>query len=205
MPDRARSVKSVLKWGALFIVIAVPFGIAAGSPLLAWREPIYIIAGFAGVAGLALLLVQPLLIAGYLPGVTARARPKVHMWVGGLLVSAVLIHVLGLFITSPPDVIDALLFRSPTSFSVWGVAAMWAVFATALLAAFRGRLRLKASHWRWAHASLAIFIVGATAAHALLIEGTMETVSKVLLCAIVVATLGKVIVDRRIFAPNRRR
>ena len=32
------------------------------SPLLAWREPVYIVAGLAGVLAFALLLMQPLLI-----------------------------------------------------------------------------------------------------------------------------------------------
>ena len=47
----------------------------------------------------------------------------------------VIVHVAGLWLTSPPDVIDVLLFRSPTPFSAWGAIAMWAVFAAALWAA----------------------------------------------------------------------
>ncbi|MEL6980751.1 MAG: ferric reductase-like transmembrane domain-containing protein, partial [Pseudomonadota bacterium] len=137
-----------------------PLAAAATSPLLAWREPIYIAAGFAGVVALALLLLQPLLIAGLLPGAAGRAGRRLHGWVGGVLAAAVIIHVGGLWITSPPDVVDALLFRSPTPFSAWGVISMLAVFAAALLAALRRRLKPRA--WRLAHRGLVLLtIIGA--------------------------------------------
>ena len=84
---------------------------------------------------MALLLVQPLLVAGYLPGLPRSRGRRMHRWVGGGLIAAVVIHVAALWLTSPPDVIDALLFVSPTPFSAWGVIAMWAVFAAAALAA----------------------------------------------------------------------
>ncbi len=103
---------------------------------------------------------------------------------GSLLVVAVVIHVVGLWITSPPDVIDALLFRSPTPFSLWGVSAMWALFAAALLAALRSRI--PPNNWRLSHMGLVSIVVVGGAIHALLIEGTMEPVSKVVLCAIAV-------------------
>jgi hypothetical protein len=48
-----------------------------------------------------------------------------------VLVVAVVVHVGGLWITSPPDMIDALLLTSPTPFSAFGVIAMWAIFAVA--------------------------------------------------------------------------
>ena len=124
------------RWAALALAIGIPLVAAARSPLLQWRDPIYILAGFAGVLGLALILVQPLLILGALPGLPAR---RAHRWVGATLVALVLIHVGGLWITSPPDVIDVLLFRSPTPFAIWGVIAMWALFAAALLASVRRR------------------------------------------------------------------
>ena len=76
---------------------------------------------------------------------------------------AVVIHVGGLWFTSPPDMIDALLFRSPTPFSPFGVIAMWAIFAVALLAAFRRRLRPRT--WRIAHMLLAIVIVAGSVVH----------------------------------------
>jgi hypothetical protein len=122
-------------------------------------------------------------------------------------VAAVALHVLGLWLTSPPDVVDALLFRSPTPFSAWGVIAMWAVFASALLAALRRRLRLRPIVWRLCHLTLAAVIVVGGVVHAMLIEGTMGMASKAALCALVLAAASKVIVDMRpwIVLTRRRR
>jgi hypothetical protein len=154
------------------------------------------------VVALALMLLQPLLAAGWLPGLRMRAGRRLHAWVGGGVVLAVVVHVGALWLTSPPDVVDALLLRSPTPFAVWGVVAMWAVFATALLALLRGRMRLLA--WRLGHLALAVVIVVGSAAHALLIEGTMEVASKAVLCALVLVAVGKVVVDARPLAGLRR-
>ena len=129
----------VLVWLALATAILVPLVFAASSPLLAWRQPIYIVAGFAGAVAMSLLLIQPLLIAGDLPGASAQKGRRVHRWIGGALVAVVIVHVVGLWFTSPPDVIDALLFVSPTPFSAWGVIAMWALFGAAALAVWRPR------------------------------------------------------------------
>ncbi|WP_138469569.1 ferric reductase-like transmembrane domain-containing protein [Poseidonocella sp. HB161398] len=172
--------------------MAVPLAIAATSPLLAWRQPVYILAGFAGILAMALLLLQPLLAAGVLPGLEGRRARRLHRAVGAALAAAVAAHVAGLWITSPPDVVDALLFASPTPFSVWGVIAMWAVFAAAALAALRQRLRLRARTWRLAHTGLAAVTVAGSVAHALLIEGTMGTVSKAVLCLLVLAATARV-------------
>lgn len=177
--------------GAICIAVVA----AANSPLLAWRDPVYIGAGFAGIIALALLLIQPLLAGGWLPAMQARRGRQVHKWVGVTLLLAVVLHVAGLWITSPPDVVDALLFVSPTPFSVWGVIAMWAVFASACLAIFRRRLRFRT--WRLAHTTLAAVIVIGSCVHALRIEGTMETVSKVLLCVLVLGATFAVIADLR--------
>jgi hypothetical protein len=193
------SARVILIWTALAVAIAVPIGAAAASPLLAWRAPIYIAAGFAGIVGLALLLIQPLLIGGYLPGPSPSRARRLHPWIGGLLVAAVVLHVGALWITSPQDVIDVLLFQSPTPFSVWGVIAMLAIFVTALLAALRRRLRLRPRIWRISHALIAAVIVVGTVAHAMLIEGTMETVSKAALCGLVLAATMKIIVDLRLW------
>jgi predicted ferric reductase len=107
----------------------------------------------------------------------------------------VVIHVAGLWITSPPDMIDALVFASPTPFSPFGVIAMWAIFTVALLAALRRRLGLRLRTWRIVHIPLALVIVAGSVAHCLLIEGTMETVSKVALCLLVLAAATKVMAD----------
>jgi predicted ferric reductase len=188
-----RLARVALIWAALAAAIGVPLAAAAASPLLAWRDAIYILAGFAGIIALGLMLVQPLLIAGYLPGLSAYRGRRAHRWIGGALVVAVLIHVGGLWITSPPDMIDALTFTSPTPFSPFGVIAMWAIFAVALLAALRRRLGLRT--WRIAHMLLAIVIVAGSVVHGMLIEGTMETVSKAALCALVVAAAIKVMAE----------
>jgi predicted ferric reductase len=183
--------------------IVIPVAVAAASPLLAWRDPVYILAGFAGVIAMALLLVQPLLAGGYLPGLPARRGRRWHKWLGAGLVVAVGLHVALLCVTSPPAVIDVLLFRSPTPFSVWGVVAMWAVFGAAAVAVFRRRLRARA--WRLMHTGLVVVVVAGSVVHAMLIEGTMGTVSKAVLCALVLAALFKAVLDLRTWAFLARR
>jgi len=192
-----RLAQVTLIWAALAAAICVPIAAAAASPLLEWRGPVYILAGFAGIIALGLMLVQPLLIAGYLPGLSAYRGRRVHHWIGGALVVMVVAHIAGLWITSPPDMIDALTFTSPTPFSPFGVIAMWAIFAVAVLAALRRRLGLRT--WRIAHMSLAVVIVVGSVVHGMLVEGTMETISKAALCALVLAAAIKVMVDLRVW------
>jgi predicted ferric reductase len=198
-----RLAQATLIWGALAAAVCVPIAAAATSPQLEWRAPLYILAGFAGIIALGLLLVQPLLAGGYLPGPSAYRGRRAHHWIGGAVVVAVVVHVAGLWITSPPDMIDALLFVSPTPFSPFGVIAMWAIFAVALLAAFRRRLGLR--RWRIVHMLLAAVIVVGSVAHGILIEGAMETVSKAALCALVLGATTKVMADlvRRMRATSR--
>jgi predicted ferric reductase len=190
-----RLSKATLIWAVLAAAICVPIAAAAASPLLEWRGPVYILAGFAGMIALGLMLVQPVLIAGYLPGLSAYRGRRVHHWVGGALVVAIVVHVGGLWITSPPDMIDALLFTSPTPFSPFGVIAMWAIFTVALLAALRRRLGLRPRTWRIVHMLLAVVIVVGGVVHVILVEGTMETVSKAALCVLVLAATVKVMAD----------
>ena len=197
-----RLARVTLIWALLAAAVFVPIAAAAASPLLEWRGPVYILAGFAGIIALGLMLVQPLLIAGYLPGLSAYRGRRAHHWIGGALVVMVVLHVGGLWITSPPDMIDALLFTSPTPFSPFGVIAMWAIFAVALLAALRRRLGLR--RWRIAHMLLAAVIVVGSVVHSLLVEGAMETVSKAALCALVLAAAIKVIADLRLWRKRAR-
>jgi hypothetical protein len=191
-----RVARAALIWAALAAAVLVPIALAGTSELLAYRGAVYIIAGFAGIVALGLVLVQPLLIGGYLPGLAGYRGRRAHYWIGGALVAAVVVHVGGLWITSPPDMIDALLFTSPTPFSPFGVIAMWSIFAVALLAALRRRLGLAPRTWRLAHMVLAVVIVAGSVVHGLLIEGTMETMSKAALSALVLAAAIKVIADR---------
>lgn len=177
--------KAILIWLAVLAAMSLPLFIAATSPLLQWRQPIYIVAGLAGVVALILLFVQPLLAAGALPGLPAQRGRRLHRGFGVVLVGLVALHVAGLWITSPPDVIDALLLRSPTPFSLWGVLAMWGLFAAATLALLRHRLPRPL--WRLGHSTLTLCVVLTTAIHALTIEGTMGAVSKAVLCALAIA------------------
>jgi predicted ferric reductase len=188
-----RSARVALIWALLAAAIVVPIAFAATSDLLAYRGPVYMLAGFAGIIALWFLLVQPLLIGEYLPGLPGYRGRRAHHWIGGALVVAVAVHVAGLWITSPPDMIDALLFTSPTPFSPFGVIAMWAIFAVALLAALRRRLGLRT--FRIAHMSLAVVIVVGSVVHGMLVEGTMETMSKAALCVLVLAAAIKVMAD----------
>ncbi len=187
--------RAILIWAVFAFLTVVPLAMAAFSPLLEWRDPIYIIAGFAGIIGLAIMLAQPLLVAGSLPGLPAARGRVLHRWGGALLVFSVVVHVGGLWITSPPDVIDVLLVRSPTPFAIWGLLAMWAVFAAALWAALRKRLPLR--WWRVGHTGLVALAIAGTVPHAWLIYGTMETVTKGILCVAVILTALKVIIARK--------
>lgn len=180
-------MRAALIWGGLGLVLFLPLFAALDSPLLAYRRPVYIAAGVAGVLGLMVLALQPLLARGVLPAISKTHSRWVHRWAGGALVLAVVAHVAGLWITSPPDVIDVLLLRSPTPFSIWGVAAMWALFGSALLTLYRRKLGLRL--WRHLHRGLALVVTGGTVIHALQIEGTMAPVSKAALCFLAVAAL----------------
>ena len=74
-----RLARAILIWVALAAAIGVPIAAAAASQQLAWRGPVYILAGFAGIIALGLVLVQPLLIGGYLPGLSGRIADGVHI------------------------------------------------------------------------------------------------------------------------------
>ena len=184
------------------LAVLAPISLAATSPLLQWREPTYIAAGFAGVLGMTIMFMQPLLAIGALPGLSLQRSRYLHRYGGIALVLAVTVHVVGLWITSPPDVIDVLLFRSPTPFAIWGVLAMWAVFGAALLAILRFRLPLRV--WRLGHTALVTLAVIGTVVHALQIIGTMEPVTKVTLSLLIGCTLFAAILRRKVWAMGVR-
>jgi predicted ferric reductase len=198
-------LRGVLIWLALFAALSWPVAVSATSPLLEWRGPIYIAAGFAGILGLAVMVLQPLLAAGYLPGLPPQRGRRVHRLVGIALVLLIILHVGGLWITSPPDVIDALTFTSATPFAAWGVIAMWTAFAAAALALSRKKLRLSPRLWRPGHSGLVAITLVCTIVHAVLIEGTMGQVSKILLCALAVLATGRALLDLRAWALLKRR
>ncbi|MGB0625408.1 MAG: hypothetical protein ACPGQ5_02430 [Alphaproteobacteria bacterium] len=82
---------------------------------------------------------------------------------------------------------------------------MWTLFGAALLALFLRRLRLRWWVWRLGHTSLALITVVGSVVHALLIQGTMETMSKVAICALVALATAKVLYDLRVWTTETRR
>lgn len=203
-PERAparRKAPAFLAWGIVAAVMAGPLAIAAFSPYLASRTLPYIIGGFAGIAALSFLFLQPLLPAGYLVGTAGPPGRRWHRWMGVAIVLAVTLHVGGLYLASPDDTIDALLLVSPTPFSIYGVTAMWGVAATALLVFFRRPMQLRPAVWRMIHNGLAAVVVVATVIHALQIEGAMELNSKWILCMAVVVATGVALLDLRVLRP----
>ncbi|MEM8628405.1 MAG: ferric reductase, partial [Pseudomonadota bacterium] len=110
-------LRPLLIWTGVVLALAVPVALSLLSPLLAWRDPVYIAAGFAGVLAMSVLLLQPLLAMGVLPGLMGMKGRRLHRWTGATLVGLIVVHLAGLWITSPPDVVDALLFASPTPFT----------------------------------------------------------------------------------------
>lgn len=186
-----------LIWAGTAALVLPAVWVAATSPLLAWRDPVYIAAGLAGVLALAVMLFQPLLMSGLLP-----RGARVHRGLGLALVVLIVTHVAGLWLTSPLDVVDSLLLRSPTPFALWGVIAMWAAFAAAGLALARRRVPLRA--FRAGHTALVSVVVSCTVAHALLIEGTMGTITKLALSLGVITCTVWVVARRRTWARLRR-
>ena len=180
-----RQLRGVLVWAGLGLIMVIPVLLATLSPYLAYRDAIYITAGFSGIVGLALLVLQPLLVSGVLPGFSAIRSRSWHHWVGSGILVCILVHIGGLYLTSPMDVMDALMLVAPTAFSFYGVAALWASVFIALLVLLRRPLRLRPAVWRVIHGSLTLVLVVGTVVHALMIEGAMEPVSKWALSAVV--------------------
>ncbi|WP_370732302.1 ferric reductase-like transmembrane domain-containing protein [Ruegeria denitrificans] len=197
-------MRNLLIWAALIVAVTVPLIAAANSPLLAWRDPAYIMAGFAGVLSMGLLLLQPLLAGRDLPGLSPVASRRWHRRVGISLIVAIVVHVSGLWITSPPDVVDALLFVSPTPFSAWGVVAMWTAFPAACLGIFRQRITLRYRLWRLGHTGLATVTIVGCVVHAMLIEGTMEVMTKTALCILVLLASVRTLARLRVWDIRRR-
>ena len=108
MPATGR-LRASLAWAGLVAAVTVPVAVSATSPLLEWRDPVYIAAGLAGVIAMALLLVQPLLIGGYLPGLSTPRGRQVHRLVGIGLVA------LDHGVSRPEQVDVALTTYSPGS------------------------------------------------------------------------------------------
>ncbi|WP_245794355.1 ferric reductase-like transmembrane domain-containing protein [Vannielia litorea] len=189
-------MRRTLPWLFVVALVAVPVGLAAGSPWLAYRGFAYITGGFAGILALCLLLAQPLLAAGYLPGLRGPRGRLWHRRAGVALLALAALHLAGLWVTSPPDTLDALLLRAPTPFSLWGFVSLWGIALTGVLVALRRHVPSRG--WRWAHNALAALVVLATVLHAVQIEGAMELWSKWALCLAVLAATVAALVDLRL-------
>lgn len=185
-------------------VAIAPLAVAAASPLQASRDVMWVVGGMAGVVALSLLFLQPVLITGALSSLRSSQERRWHRWIGTAVVLLVLLHVLGLYFTSPEDITDALLLVSPTPFAVYGVLGLVGVILTACLAAFRSYLTRKT--WQGVHTFLAVLIVVGSVVHALLIEGVMGETSKLVLCVfLMIATAAatlKTVVGLRKRAPQ---
>lgn len=193
---------TALVWGGLALAALGPVALAAFSPYLDSRDATYLIGGFAGIACLSLFLVQPLLAAGYLPGLRLATARRWHRALGSLILIATATHVGGLYLTSPEDTLDALTLIAPTPFSVWGVVALCGVTLTALLLGLRGAL--PRAVWVWSHNALALLIVAATVLHAVQIEGAMEPLSKAAVCGAALAATVWTVLDLRVLRGRRR-
>lgn len=178
-----------------------PVLVAAFNPLQLSRNPAYIIGSMSGIVALALLLVLPLLVAGYLPGTHPAHERRWHRWLGCTLVFAIFLHIGGLYVTSPDDMTDALLLAAPTPFSVYGVMGLWAMVLTAFLVAARKRIGLSQLWWAVIHNCIAIIVVIASVVHTLMIEGTMGNISKIILCVCILAVTITAIFHLRVVRP----
>lgn len=176
-------------------MVIVPLALAVLSPLQAGREVTYVMGALAGVLALSLLFVQPLLAAGFLPGFRRSRERRWHRRLGIVLLSAVGLHIIGLYLASPDDMRDALLLVAPTPFSLYGVIALVAIVLTGLSAALRPRIRSGIiQHWNRIHSALAVIVVSATLVHAWMIDGTMNGLSKTISCiCIAVATIAALV------------
>lgn len=188
-------------WSGLACAIICPVVIAAFSPLLDYRSEAYVVAGLSGAIALALMLLQPLLAAGYLPGLRLFQARNLHRWIGMAIVAGVALHIGGLYLTSPPDALDALLLVSPTPFSIYGVIGMWGLVLTVVLVVVRTRLGLRPRLWRLVHNGVVAVVVASSVAHALMIDGTMGAISKQLLCVAIIVALAVVTLHLRVIRP----
>jgi predicted ferric reductase len=185
---------ALLVWCGIAACIFIPVGIATTDPVLASRDGFWIVGGMAGVVALAILLLQPLLAWGGLPGPSRTTTRRWHRLVGTTIVVLVGLHVGALYLSSPQDMIDALMLTAPTPFSVFGVIGLGGVLLTVVLVAMRSRTGLRYASWRIVHNGLALIIVLSSIAHALLIEGAMGPLSKAALCVFMLVATGFVLV-----------
>jgi hypothetical protein len=79
-----RLAYALLIWVGLALAITVPLSLAATSEYLAWRDPVYIAAGFAGVLALCIALevarlqigLRLIKVSSSAPQIAAPRRPR---------------------------------------------------------------------------------------------------------------------------------
>ena len=81
---------------------------------------------------------------------------------------------------------------------------MWAAFAAVFLGLARRRLALRFRVWRLGHTSLAAVTIMGSVVHAMLIEGTMEVMTKTALCVLVVVASAAALVRLRVWQVRGR-
>lgn len=81
---------------------------------------------------------------------------------------------------------------------------MWSIFIAAALVFWRSKLGFGHPIWLILHNILALIAVIATVIHALQIEGTMGTTSKIILCVAVLIVLAVTLIDLRVIKPLQR-
>ena len=200
MTPAARRIARPLVWLASAGLVALPLLVAGTSPLQEGREPIWILGGLAGVAAMPLLVIQGLLPTGRL----ARLAPSLrwHRVLGYGVLLAVLVHVGALYLYSPEDITDALLFLAP-AYSKFGVIAAWCLVFAVLVAVLRRRLGLGHATWRIVHGLLALITVGTAVAHTVMAYGAFDGVVETLTCVAALLATSLALLHQTVLAPWR--
>lgn len=194
-----------LAWLGVAGAMTVPVALAVASPYLAYRNPAYILGGFAGIVCLALLLIQPLLAAGYLPGLSPVQARRWHRR-AGVGDRAVRGDPCRRPVRDQPARHDrrAVAGRADPVLGLRGGGDVEPLPGRRLVP-LRRRTRLGPRGWSLLHNLLALVVVVATALHAVQIEGAMEPVSKTALCGLVLIATAAALIDVRLLRQRRSR
>lgn len=188
----------------MIALVILPLVVALVSPLQTGREAIWVIGALAGVLALSLLVIQVLLPTPWLRGIIIGDDSRVHRLLGIAIAVIVIVHVGGLYVTSPDDIADALVLQAPT-YSRLGVLSAWCLALSLGLALARRKLALTYSDWQIVHAFLAVVVVTTAVAHTVMIRGTLDGPVEVLLCGAAVIAVSAAIVHRFVLLPLQRR
>jgi predicted ferric reductase len=90
-------------WGVVIAAMVVPIALATTSPYLAYRGPLYIAAGFAGIVAMSLFVLQPLLACPVRALIAPATARRWHRIIGASILILILAHVVGLYFVSPPQ------------------------------------------------------------------------------------------------------